>query len=180
MWLIIPSETDCWGVLLLFLMTPEDINRGNSGAGEQQVRPSVGTNNQSMLMKLLLQPDNYNRGPTAAYSQLQQALWGGPPALDPLGRCGEVPDLRQQLGPIRTLLETCTPPQRQWCERVTEKEKGGRWKRTECKCRGLWVTFWFWLLWEQKVWSAFTLSQKNPPLLKPHGSNFNSYCCNFL
>lgn len=62
-------------------------------------------------------------------------------------RCGEVPHLRQQPGPIRTLLERCTHPRRQWCDRVEKNEKGGRWKGKGWK--GLWVgQRWHWLwLW---------------------------------
>lgn len=125
MWLIISSATGCSGVLLLFLMTPEAIDQATLAQVRNRCVP--------VLVKTTSYPPvsqpitNKARGclkPITVGSLGQEML---PLQFLTHGRCGEVPHLRQQLGPIRTWLETYTSLETviDWKKMREMREMGG-------------------------------------------------------
>lgn len=114
MWLIISAAKVYWGVLLPFLMMPEPIDKATVAQVRNRWVPVLEKQqvvHQSSLMKLWIS------------RQITKMTWG---CLEPItagslgiddaipGRRSEVPHPRQQPGPYRPLLKTCTCPQRQW------------------------------------------------------------------
>lgn len=106
------------GTVVAFPNDARSHRPGNSGAGEKQVRPSVGGTTSRRPVdtnEALTQPAGHKYGSgllLANYSELSGERNTSPPVCDDPGRRGEAPQRRQPPGPRGTTLETWTHPQR--------------------------------------------------------------------